>query len=570
MDSEQYAKAAELSPKLLAAEESVWKQWVNRFAAIKKLRVIAPFIPVERPRLSRAEYEQVLAHFIAEDHEGLLATVKRWPADVYESRNVITAVQDRLAKAPSAPLEQALGELLFQDRQYSRALDVFLRIRRPDLFQLLRAPAVFDAAKDKVLRLMRCDAEAALALMIDGERDRDELPIPVRDVVRQLEEDEEMLHRYLDRLFRKDPRAGSEFHQRQVLLYAKYEPERLLPFFQQSESYDLEASLAVCRERGLHREQVFLLRRMGNTREALSLILHTLKNVKEAVTFVEEHRDDQLWEELITYSLDSPQLLSDLLEHIGAQYDPLRLVRRIPDKMEVPHLKQRLCKILSDCALHVSLLQTSFSILQSDCVALSQRRARAARRAMLVGDGEACAVCGGEVFSSKAESVRVFFCRHVYHEACLQAQMANPRARPACIHSYCQQLNSQQLLRSASLRLSTSSPATAPAAAAAAAVPPISVAPQRPAARAAMTRGSSLSSSLLGAAPSPAAAAGAAHVATPSPPPPPPQPSASGTHSLPEASAVPQAPMQRSASLGQVTTAKKQPRPAAASSRAQR
>lgn len=38
------------------------------------------------------------------------------------------------------------------------------------------------------------------------------------------------LFQYLDALFDRDPRAGSEFHERQVQLYADYDKKKLLPF----------------------------------------------------------------------------------------------------------------------------------------------------------------------------------------------------------------------------------------------------------------------------------------------------------------------------------------------------
>jgi len=42
----------------------------------------------------------------------------------------------------------------------------------------------------------------------------------------------------------------------------------------------------------------------------------TLVDVSQAIAFVEDHKDDTLWEELITRSLKSPAFLSELLEHV--------------------------------------------------------------------------------------------------------------------------------------------------------------------------------------------------------------------------------------------------------------
>ena len=64
---------------------------------------------------------------------------------------------------------------------------------------------------------------------------------------------------YLDRLFKKDPLAGQDYHHRQVKLYAEYDRARLLPFLRRSSYYPLQEALEECEQRGLIPEMVFLL-----------------------------------------------------------------------------------------------------------------------------------------------------------------------------------------------------------------------------------------------------------------------------------------------------------------------
>ena len=49
-------------------------------------------------------------------------------------------------------------------------------------------------------------------------------------------------------------------------------------------------------EHGLFSEVVFLTARMGNPREALQLILTEMKDIEEAIRFVQSQKDDELWE----------------------------------------------------------------------------------------------------------------------------------------------------------------------------------------------------------------------------------------------------------------------------------
>jgi hypothetical protein len=45
--------------------------------------------------------------------------------------------------------------------------------------------------------------------------------------------------------------------------------------------------------------------------------------------------------------------IKGLLENVGTDIEPLRLIKRIPNKMEIPDLKQALLKILQDYHLQV-------------------------------------------------------------------------------------------------------------------------------------------------------------------------------------------------------------------------
>jgi vacuolar protein sorting-associated protein 41 len=92
---------------------------------------------------------------------------------------------------------------------------------------------------------------------------------------------------------------------------------------------------------------VFILGRMGNTKQALKLIIQKLQKVGVAVEFVEQQKDEELWEFLITECLGRPEFVSELLEHIGAHVDPIKLIRRIPEGMEIDNLRDRLVKIVS-------------------------------------------------------------------------------------------------------------------------------------------------------------------------------------------------------------------------------
>lgn len=86
---------------------------------------------------------------------------------------------------------------------------------------------------------------------------------------------------YLDALFDKDPDLGQDYADLQAELYADFEPSKLLGFLRISSSYNLETIYQVCKAKDFVHEMVFLLGRMGNNRQALTLLIEKIGDVHQ-------------------------------------------------------------------------------------------------------------------------------------------------------------------------------------------------------------------------------------------------------------------------------------------------
>lgn len=157
----------------------------------------------------------------------------------------------------------------------------------------------------------------------------------------------------------------------QVELYAEFGHDRLLDFLRASNYYSLEKAYQICKQRDFVPEMVFLLGRMGNNRQALMLIIERLNDVARAIEFAKEQEDEDLWEDLLRYSEDKPDFIRGLLENVGAEINPIRVIRRIKDGLEIPGLKKAVIKILQSSTLQVSLLEDCQRILHSDASGLA-------------------------------------------------------------------------------------------------------------------------------------------------------------------------------------------------------
>ncbi|KAI5575746.1 hypothetical protein BDE02_09G001100 [Populus trichocarpa] len=456
----KYGEAASLCPKLLRGSASAWERWVFHFAHLRQLPVLVPYMPTENPRLRDTAYEVALVALATNPsfHKDLLATVKSWPPVIYSALPVISAIDSQLnTSSMTDALKEALAELYVIDGQYEKAFSLYADLMKPDIFDFIEKHDLNDAIREKVVQLMMLDCKRAVPLLIQN---KDLISPP--DVVSKLLnasnkcDSKYFLHLYLHALFEANPHVGKDFHDMQVELYADYDLKMLLPFLRSSQHYTLEKAYDICVKRDLLREQVFILGRMGNSKKALTVIINKLGDIEEAVEFVTMQHDDDLWEELIRQCLHKPEMVGVLLEHTVGNLDPLYIVNMVPNGLEIPQLRDRLVKIITDYRTETSLRHGCNDILKTDCVNLLIKYYKEARRALCLsneeearvkrdgrGDSQAiwrtvgaramevksktrgdtrCCMCF-DPFSILDVSVVVFFCCHAYHMSCLMDSM---------------------------------------------------------------------------------------------------------------------------------------------------
>ena len=389
----RFEEAAEACPRLLKGSAELWEEWAEEFIRRGQLSALLPHLPTGEPcQLGAAAYDRVLQTLLEGpgDHAALLRAVQEWPSALYSLIPLIDAVKGANARGRSSPaLLETLAELYVLQGRRDLALGIFLELQRPGTLEYLETHRLYFAVADKVALLMRLDPSRAVALLVEH---HDELP--PEEIVAQLEAVEPQgavgggaggrawLHDYLHRLFVKDAQAGARYHPMQIGLYAEYDPKNLLPFLTSSNHYQLEEALATCEHHGLVDEMVYILGRMGNNKRALRIIIERQGDTARAMEFVRRQRDHELWEELMSLGLESPDLMGTLLDHVGGFVDPRELLQRVPAGMAIPGLKAKLTKIITDFRTQAALVEGCNRILRSDRSALAERLYQQSRRAL--------------------------------------------------------------------------------------------------------------------------------------------------------------------------------------------
>ena len=425
------AQAADLCVAHLGDSVELWTRWLRAFCASGSLQYISCYVPISQPQLPPEAYELALASAIApataarrddgggssditatsgerslgesagvtgavsrapdRPGEQMLELLRRWPSSLYRPSVVQRAVLEEARRLPGGLLQQprlieCMALLHCAANQHEAALNLLLRLPHDeaDVFAFVELHSLQSFCRDKLVALSQHSWERTLALAL-----RYTEAIPPSDVISQLElADERKLLSYLHELFLSDVHLGGAYHGRQLSLYGKHAPHQLLAFLKGSPHYPLELALEVCREHELVQEQVYVLGRMGAHREALGLMLGSLKDIKGAIDFVRQSREPELWQALLTHAMASPSLVDALLLHVSEEplrtLDTLALVQQLPESTEIPMLPQRLASLLAQAGAKVELLRSAVDVAHADHAALLRERHRLVQRGAAV------------------------------------------------------------------------------------------------------------------------------------------------------------------------------------------
>lgn len=135
----------------------------------------------------------------------------------------------------------------------------------------------------------------------------------------------------------------------------------------------------MCEQSSYYDELVYLYSKTGQMKRALYLIIDRLQDVHKAIEFAKEQDDADLWEDLLNYSMDKPSFIRGLLEQAGTAIDPIRLVQRIPEGLEVQGLREGLTHMMREHEIQYSISSGAARVLRSE-VAAAQNELRSRQR----------------------------------------------------------------------------------------------------------------------------------------------------------------------------------------------
>ncbi|KZL63257.1 wd domain-containing protein [Colletotrichum incanum] len=428
IEAGNWAEAGKVCGKVLGSSDR-WEKWVWTFAGADKFDEITDYIPSEPmyPPIPGTIYEVVLNHYIQVDKLRFRELLDRWSPDLFDIKTVTTALDNQLkyrdVREDSVEggekgrdwkiVMESLARLHEANGRFRESLKCYIKLQDADsAFRLIRDNHLAEAVTDDIpgfigLRvpnnkrefLREADLEEAtseaITLLVDEAQHGLVKPSVV---ISQLQEQDLRLYLFFylralykgegieehfgetrDRLLMDSQSQVDEFADLAVELFAKWEQPLLMSFLKSSTSYKFEKAVQECEKYKYYDELVHLYSKTGEMKRALYLIIDRLQDVKKAIEFAKQQDDPDLWDDLLDYSMDKPSFIQGLLEEVGTAINPIKLVRRIPEGLEIQGLREGLKHIMKEHEIQYSISSGVARVLRSE-VAAAQNDLRSGQR----------------------------------------------------------------------------------------------------------------------------------------------------------------------------------------------
>ena len=457
LDRDMAEIAAEECFELIGNDAILWERWILAFAARHQLAAIAPYIPIDTPRLPSTVYEVALETFLQSDTREFLLTLKKW-ANIEPHLFDHSLLLLRLESSHSLDRQclEAEAELHMIARRYDKAIAAYLEMEGEmcraatkhdesgvrdesrgqfmHIFDLIEREDLFDSVKDKLANMFRLSREHTEQFLL-----RNIEKLPIKTVVQQLRNDRQALCWYLHMIFVNcfnlyNTPEFEDLHILQISLYAENaerlrakgkgsklssgmslqheiqngfdlalesrrqaaEENEFLAFLKSSSFVPLPLALEECERRNppLYMEMVYILARMDAKRDALGLLLREVGSAYDAIRFVEAH-DKTLWPDVVEYSIQNSDFLIQLLDYLGVcNIDPRVIVSRIPSKLKIPKIRSKMKQIIDQYDFQLFLHDICNDILEMDALDLLRSLNHSQRRGIKVFPQQLrCKIC---------------------------------------------------------------------------------------------------------------------------------------------------------------------------------
>ncbi|KAJ3427038.1 vacuolar protein sorting-associated protein 41 [Anaeramoeba flamelloides] len=370
--------------------------------------------------LEETIYETVLSVYMKKDVKLFRKLINIWPLSLYEPNTIIKLLEYKIKneKSVDRTLMLSLAEIYERMDYIKKALSLYLETHKKKSFELIKDNNLFTFIHNKINLLVETDQRLAFEMLIQYYNQ-----IPVNKVAKQLKNEIEkrpFLLKYLDRMDEIDRKLCMSSHDILFELYAEFNPEYLLDFLRSGANVSLNSALGACRKFKRHTVAVYVLWKMGNTNEALNLVMDKLGDISKAIELVQTEDDPSLWEELVQLCMKHPEHISHLLNNlVNTKINSLNIIKKIPTNKKIIGLRDSLIDTIQDEKIKTELIGVTKSIIHKDCSDLMSELHSKLTGSTEIEPNHICYVCGDPIKNFIQDKCVIFFCGHSFHQSCI-------------------------------------------------------------------------------------------------------------------------------------------------------
>lgn len=409
LDNLKFSEVANVCSKI-PIDKQAWVELVSEFLKLKKIKILAPCIPINdikgQLQLETKIYDAILCELLNDSSDIEAKTIvlqlvtELWPKHLYDVDLLVETVLNELVNdSDNRIMLSILAKLFCHQEKFDKALSLYLKLQDKYVFHLVKTHLLFGQVIDKIETLMDVDCELSIELFI-RQIDRFKPENVVNHLMKHFKW-EKYLFSYLDALFNKThtrclTQQCLEYQNHLVYLYRSYAPQKLLSFLKSSDHYNLQEALLICKGKEFANERIFILARIGNTNQALKIIVTELRDIKYALKFCKEYDTPDMWNSLISLSMKEAPFVKGLIDNIGIDQqfvDLKEIIESINPVFEIPNLKESLVAILKQYRAQINIFESSKRIMMPDKFSLIVEQDKFSSKGIQMDYESKCGVC---------------------------------------------------------------------------------------------------------------------------------------------------------------------------------
>lgn len=396
LDDENWDQASKFLQQVLKLDEKddenfksyfleKWEQWSWIFIHSKKIDKLAAVLPTSDERLPSELYNKCLEFFLEEDDDKIFDYLNFWSVDLYDYQHIEQLIENKLEVQPElSTLRRSLAELYLKTNEPASSVKHFIELEDPNTIDLLsqnHLVAKFIDFLPKIIRFQIGENDLKNApVTILGEKlshiidilvDNRHEVLPARIVPLMNTNGLNIItFLYLQSVSKVDPFAVESYETEMVELYAEFDRSQLLTYLKKKQHYSIDRVMEIMKREKLNQELVYLLGKVGKSKEAMYLIIEEMDDPKQAIEFATEQKSPELWDIFLEYGITKPNFIKVLIEYTGVLFDP-QILKKIPEKVEIEGLKDSLVRITMDNELILSIHKSILKILENEAIEVS-------------------------------------------------------------------------------------------------------------------------------------------------------------------------------------------------------